>query len=219
MARTLPALVLSAAAVIAACDGGGSKPRPEASAPRPETRLDAGVALPADAGAPERFAALCAICHGKDAQGYAADHAPSLVNASFLESASDDFLFRSIENGRPGTSMAAYGEAARGPLQNAQIVDMVAWLRAKGGVAAPKPLPAFTAGDAKRGGDLYAKHCQSCHGDGKARGEAVWLANPQFIKVAPQPFVRWAIAQGRPGTKMEAWKDKLSAAEIDDLTT
>ena len=36
-------------------------------------------------------------------------HAPSLVNPTFLESATDEFLRRSIIFGRPGTSMAAYG--------------------------------------------------------------------------------------------------------------
>src|SRR5262245_32877421 len=64
----------------------------------------------ADAGAPDGaalYASLCSVCHGADATGYKADHAPSLVNATFLESASDEQLRRSIVDGRPGTSMAA----------------------------------------------------------------------------------------------------------------
>jgi len=62
--------------------------------------------------APAMYAALCAQCHGAQATGYAADHAPSLVNPTFLESASDFYLHLSIEQGRPGTSMAAYAKGA-----------------------------------------------------------------------------------------------------------
>ena len=47
------------------------------------------------------YVALCKPCHGADAKGYAADHAPSLINPTFLESATDDFLRRSIRAGRP----------------------------------------------------------------------------------------------------------------------
>ena len=50
----------------------------------------------------------CALCHGKDGKGYAADNAPSLVNPTFLESATDSFIASSIREGRPGTAMAAY---------------------------------------------------------------------------------------------------------------
>jgi mono/diheme cytochrome c family protein len=67
------------------------------------------------------YATLCAHCHGPEATGYAADRAPSLVNPTFLESANDLFLHLSIEHGRPGTSMAAYGKSAGGPLSPAAI--------------------------------------------------------------------------------------------------
>ena len=43
----------------------------------------------------------CALCHGKDAKGYAADNAPSLVSQRFLESATDAFIATAIRNGRP----------------------------------------------------------------------------------------------------------------------
>lgn len=58
----------------------------------------------------------CQLCHAKDATGYAADNAPSLVTRSFMESASDDFIAAGIRMGRPGTAMAAYGKSRGGPL-------------------------------------------------------------------------------------------------------
>ena len=159
---------------------------------------------------------LCAPCHGADAKGYAADFAPSLVNPTFLESASDDFLRRSIVFGRPGTSMGAYGKALGGPLEDADVEKMVAWIRAQG--PKPKALAAVGQGDATRGAPLYAQFCKSCHGDTTKRGEAPHLANIQFLSIATDSFIRYAIEVGRPGTKMNAFGSLMSAQQIDDVT-
>ncbi|HEX2689833.1 MAG TPA: rhodanese-like domain-containing protein, partial [Kofleriaceae bacterium] len=93
----------------------------------------------------------------------------------------------------------------------------VAFLREQGPAA--KPLPAIQAGDVQTGKAVYTKHCVACHGDAMTRGEAVWLANPQFQAAATDPFVRYAVVSGRPGTKMEAFAGKLSDAEIDGVVS
>ncbi len=197
--------------VLAACGSGDAKPSntPPPIAAKP---IDAAVVAGAK---PEQYVTLCAICHGAEGKGYAADHAPSLVTPTFLESATDAFLFEAIAKGRPGTSMAAYSKALNGPLADEQITAMVAWLRTQG--PSPKALIAEGPGDAKRGGDVYAKSCLSCHGDAKARGEGISLGNTQFLRTATKSFVRHAIINGRPGTKMEAWKDKLTEQQLDDV--
>jgi rhodanese-related sulfurtransferase/mono/diheme cytochrome c family protein len=183
------ALALALALVIAGCRSGSAAP--EAA----------------------QYLKLCAPCHGADGKGYAADRAPSLVNPTFLESASDDFLRRSIALGRPGTSMAAYGKASGGPLDEAGVNRLVSYLRAHGPAA--KPLPATATSDTLAGAGIYAERCFSCHGDAQTRGEAPSLANPQFHAAATDSFVRYAIANGRPGTKMEAFAGKLTGAELD----
>lgn len=160
---------------------------------------------------------LCAPCHGVDGKGYAADRAPSLVNPTFLESASDDFLRRSIIAGRPGTSMAAYSKSRGGPLDDAGVQRLVKYLREQG--PAVRPLPATAPGDAAIGTAVYATHCFSCHGDAKTRGEAPSLANSQFLAAATDSFVRHAIVNGRPGTKMESFATKLTPAEIDGVVS
>ncbi|HEX4417508.1 MAG TPA: c-type cytochrome [Kofleriaceae bacterium] len=159
------------------------------------------------------YVALCAPCHGADGHGYAADHAPSLVSSTFLESADDGFLQRSIAMGRPGTSMAAYARAQGGPLDPAGIASLVQFLRAQGPAAVP--LLAMATGDPALGAAIYAQRCLSCHGDTRARGEAISLANPQLLGAATNSFLRYAIAGGRPGTKMIAFAGELSSAEID----
>jgi cytochrome c oxidase cbb3-type subunit 3 len=204
--RALVALVLA----ISGCSAGSTAPEPAPRRAPSDASADADVSRLA--GKP-LYVQLCAPCHGVDGKGYAADRAPSLVNSTFLESASDDFLRRSIAAGRPGTSMAAYGKSRGGPLDDAGVQRLVAFLREQGPPA--KPLLATRDGDFQTGAAVYAKLCVTCHGDVRTRGEAVWLANPEFQAAATDSFVRYAIAHGRPGTKMEAFAGKLSDAEID----
>lgn len=210
MNRALLGLGFLALLAFFGCNSGSATPGPK---PQP---APGGASADADvsrlAGQP-LYLKLCAPCHGADAKGYAADHAPSLVNPTFLESASDDFLRRSIVAGRPGTSMAAYGQGRGGPLDEAGIDRLVTFLREQG--PAPKPLLAVAPGDFQTGLAIYTQRCLSCHGDTRTRGAAVSLANPQFQDAATDSFVRYAVGNGRPGTKMEAFAGKLTEAEID----
>ncbi len=161
------------------------------------------------------YASMCSVCHGPEGKGYRADNAPSLVTSTFLESATDEQLRRSIVDGRPGTSMAGYGKERGGPLGPEEIAQIVAWIRSRGPAA--KTLPPRKKGDVSRGASLYASNCEKCHGTAVTRGNAVHLANARFLEAAPDAFLGWAIEQGRPGTAMEAWKGRLTDAQIDDL--
>lgn len=185
-------------------------PLPQAIKPSPPATPDVAKLSPQ-----ETYLALCAPCHAKDGKGGAADHAPSLVNPTFLESASDEFLRKSILLGRPGTSMAAYGKAMGGPLDDAKVEDLVRWMRGQGPALAS--LTAAGKGDAAAGEKLYVEYCRTCHGDTKVRGEAVHLANVQFQQSATDAFIRHAIDKGRPTTKMPAFGTVMTPQQIDDL--
>lgn len=176
--------------------------------------------MPVDADvsklAPEgQYMALCAPCHGKDAKGYAADNSPSLVNPTFLESATDDFLQGSIIEGRPGTSMGAYGKARGGPLDDAAVAAIVKWLRDQGPKA--KPLGPVAKGDGLGAQKLYNEFCKTCHGDSTTRGTAPHLANAAWQRMATDAFIRYGIANGRPDTKMPAFGTVMTPKQIDDL--
>src|SRR6185295_3631285 len=129
--------VVAVMLAILGCNAGSATPVPQ-PAPEPATPGSPMPVMPGDAsvdadvsrlaGKP-LYMALCAPCHAADGRGYAADRAPSLVNPTFLESASDDFLRRSIAAGRPGTSMAAYSKLAGGPLDDAGVERLVTYLR------------------------------------------------------------------------------------------
>jgi cytochrome c oxidase cbb3-type subunit III len=160
----------------------------------------------------------CQLCHAKDATGYAADNAPSLVSKTFLESASNDLIAAGIRMGRPGTAMAAYGKVRGGPLAERDIDLLVHFLRSKG--ANNHALPAASMnGDAKHGGEVFEKNCQSCHGTATARGTAVSLQNPELLAAASPAFLRFAVVNGRPPTPMPSFQGKLSDQEIDDVVT
>jgi cytochrome c oxidase cbb3-type subunit III len=162
------------------------------------------------------YARYCALCHGPEGKGYAADNAPSLVTQSFLESASDPFIASGIRVGRPGTAMAAYGKARGGPLDESEIRSIVAFIRSKGPTAKALP-PATAKGDAERGAALYQAQCATCHGTEQARSTAVWLFNPELLRSASNPFLRHAITHGRPPTPMVAFGQTLGAQGVEDL--
>jgi mono/diheme cytochrome c family protein/rhodanese-related sulfurtransferase len=203
--------VLIAAFVLAACQNGSAKPpppkqQPPAPAAAPVAGQDQGAVL---------YGRLCSQCHGADAKGYKSDHAPSLINPTFLASATDELISKSIAFGRPGTAMAGYSKQVGGPLDDGAIRSITGWLRAHGTPA--QPLPAVAGGDPVKGKALYAATCQKCHGDAVTRGEFVHLANPRFLDAATDSFIAYAIVHGRPGTPMEAFGKTLSEPSIANL--
>jgi mono/diheme cytochrome c family protein/rhodanese-related sulfurtransferase len=200
----------------------------EKAPPAQPAARDAAVAAAADAGRPvdagdprvarggELYAKYCALCHGPNGEGYAADNAPSLISDTFLASANDGFLYGSIDRGRPGTPMAAYGQRLGGPLTEHQIRELIAWIRRNG--PTPKPLAAtHSHGDVKRGLAVWNQACAECHGTPTERKTAPHLSNPVFLSLASDAFIRHAILEGRTNTKMVPFKGVLDDAAIDDV--
>lgn len=198
---------------IAACSKGGAAPAPGTGSGSAHVTPDASVA---SMDGPQLFATFCAQCHGADAKGYKSDHAPSLVTATFLATADDKYLAHSIEQGRPGTAMAAYGKAVGGPLDDQAIQKIVAWVRQQGGNPKAIDVPAPPSGDATRGAAIYAASCQKCHGTESQRGDYLMLANQKFLAMATDPFIYYAIVNGRPATPMPAFDKTLSLQAIAD---
>nr|HEX4314819.1 c-type cytochrome [Kofleriaceae bacterium] len=215
--RVVVAAVAAVAAtlVLAACESSATPVTPPAGGGGAGGGSGSAVAT-VTGDAHTAYTKLCTPCHAADLRGGAADHAPSLISQTFLESASDSFLTRAIAYGRPGTSMAAYSSALGGPLDDAAVRSLVSFIRSSGGVQ-PKDLQNPGPGDVTRGAAVYHKSCIVCHGDTVARGEAVHLANAKFLDSASDSFIKYAIVNGRPGTKMIAWASTLSDQDIDDV--
>lgn len=165
----------------------------------------------------DAYERYCAICHGQRGQGYAADHANALANVNFLAVATDTFLFRSIRNGRPGTTMSPWGRIHGGPLTDATVRDIVAYIRTFQRRASVRFSTARVTGDLTRGRALWETRCASCHASrGEGTEHVTSVSHPHFLGEVTDGYLKFTIANGRPGTAMQAFST-LSAQELDDL--
>lgn len=162
----------------------------------------------------------CALCHGENREGYAADFAPSLRSHSLIgTSQGSNFLRYTIQYGRKGTAMAGYYKEMGGPLEFIEVELLLKWLQETSGVEKPIELSREpVAGDATLGAIIYTKNCSSCHGENGEGITAPALGNPMLLATATDQFLRYAISEGRDSTLMPAFKDSLSDIEIDAVT-
>ncbi len=170
------------------------------------------------------YTKYCALCHGKDRQGYAADNAPSLRTHALLATtikpqASYNFMVHTISYGRTGTAMGPYAKKQGGPLDRSDIDILLRWLRETADVKKPVELKLDPIdGNADAGKKLYATHCSSCHGKNGEGITAPMLANPMLLATASDAFLQYTITEGREGTPMPSFKDSLSKTEINAVT-
>ncbi len=173
---------------------------------------------PSTADGAALYTRYCALCHGADREGHAADHAPSLRAPELFESASPSYLWYAVAYGRPGTPMAAFAAEQGGPLSHDEQHALLDWLVAQAGVTRREVPDVPVRGDNVRGGQVYAERCAACHG---AAGEGVTapaLANRVLLATASDAFLRETIARGRSGTPMPGFRGVLGEAELDAVT-
>lgn len=110
----------------------------------------------------------------------------------------------------PGVS-GTYAHGGRGRDAAGSVADFSA------------PLPKGLSGNAQRGKQLYEKNCSACHGangDGNGPRSALLGARPRSLGATPldRPALYAAIADGKNGTDMPAWKTVLQRQSIADLS-
>jgi cytochrome c oxidase cbb3-type subunit 3 len=177
----------------------------------PLTRSDEAMAA-------SNYMKYCALCHGEEREGNAADFAPSLSSKSLMQTMPVNIMASTIAFGRPNTAMAAYMDEMGGPLTMKDIFNLSIWLKHQAGFEEIQLDDAVVDGDTEEGLYLYRKHCAKCHGT-KGEGKiAPALGNPAFLANASDSYIRYAIANGRENTQMWAFKNKLSDEDMDDLT-
>lgn len=160
----------------------------------------------------------CSLCHGADRQGYVNDHAPSLRSKSLFSSGVPHEVLRPIQYGRDGTPMGGYLDEVGGPLTLDETWDLTYWLFWQADTKRVRITKDLVQGDAELGAALYADNCTECHGVNGEGVTAPALGNPSALSHNSDEFIRYAIREGRDGTPMEPWKDRLSSDEIDSLT-
>ncbi len=167
----------------------------------------------------------CSVCHDTEGQGGVG---VPLSLPSFLNSVSDEYLKRTIREGRPGRIMPAFSK-----LSDAQVKAIAGHVRSWTDVPVVKFDPTPVVGDAKQGGKLFLKHCAQCHGEdgkgGKGTGVsfsrkhdlpiiAPALNNPGFLASASDMMIKNTLIHGREGTPMSSFLAAgLKEKEINDV--
>lgn len=170
------------------------------------------------ARAAENYQKYCSLCHGKDREGHANDHAPSLRSKSLMESGVPHGILRPLSYGREGTAMAGYLDEVGGPLTLNEAWDLTYWLFWQAGVDRLKFTEDKVEGNVEAGKVIYEQECASCHGKNGEGITAPALGNQSFLAHNKDEFIRYAIEQGRQDTPMPAFKERLTAEEIDNVT-
>jgi cytochrome c oxidase cbb3-type subunit 3 len=172
------------------------------------------------------YGANCAGCHGADGRGGAARGLADLV---FLRIADDAAIRRVTADGVPGTAMPAFAKQSGGSLTDEQIDAIIRGIRSwtNAGAAAtelnPPPYSTSTAGDAKRGADVYATFCSRCHGaDGRGGPQASSIVDASYVSLVSNQGLRTTVIAGRPDLGAPDWRGDvpgrpMSSGEVSDV--
>ncbi|MBI5653743.1 MAG: c-type cytochrome [Chloroflexi bacterium] len=170
----------------------------------------------------------CAVCHGDRGQG----RIGATLAKEFPSIRQNALVKEIISNGVAGSVMSAWAKGKGGPLSDAEIDDLVAFVNSlgrqaptapTGPTATPAPLPppppSFPPGDATRGTKVYAENCAVCHGE-RGEGRVGATLQKEWSGIDPEKFLDATIARGVAGSRMPAWAKfaggPLSEQEIAD---
>jgi cytochrome c oxidase cbb3-type subunit III len=159
------------------------------------------------------YASNCAGCHGPDGR---TGPAVEIGDPVYLAIADDPVIRRVVSNGVPGTAMPAFAQSAGGMLTSAQVDAIVAGIRrqwAKSDVLKgddPPPYATSTAGDPKRGQDVYAVYCSSCHGpDGEGGPDGSSIVDGSYLSLVSDQHLRTTVIIGRPELGAPDWRGNV----------
>lgn len=176
------------------------------------------------------YASNCAGCHGPNGK---TGPAVEIGDPVYLAIADDAVIRRVVAKGVPGTAMPAFAQSAGGMLTSAQVDAIVAGIRtewAKADVlrgADPPPYAPSSStgemGDAKRGKDVYAIYCSSCHGpDGEGGPHGSSIVDGSYLSLVSDQHLRTTVIIGRPELGAPDWRgnvhDKpMSHEDVSDV--
>jgi mono/diheme cytochrome c family protein len=195
--------------LLAACDSAPGRPAKGSETPAP-TEVVEFRAL---------YAANCAGCHGPEGRGGAAI---GLADPVYLAIADDSAIRDVIATGVRGTVMPAFAQSAGGMLADAQIDAIMRGIRKwrQPGLldaATPPFYAAGSTGDARRGEEVFATYCSSCHGargEGGPKGSAI--ANDSYLALVSDQGLRTVVIAGRPDLGAPDWRGNVSGRPMTD---
>lgn len=170
------------------------------------------------AAAAADYQKYCSLCHGADRQGYANDEAPSLRSESLMRSGYPTHILYAVAYGRRGTPMGGYFDEIGGPLNQSDLYRLVRWLKEQVNVDfIDLPLEPVS-GDIELGREVYEIHCAECHGKNGEGDVGPAIGNPAMLALTTDAFLKYAIENGRDGTRMASFSETLTNDEINGVT-
>ncbi|MCH7908223.1 MAG: c-type cytochrome [Candidatus Hydrogenedentes bacterium] len=157
----------------------------------------------------------CATCHGQNGEG---GIGLTLNSADVLPAFDDEYLYRTITEGRPTTSMPAWRD-----LSADQLAAIIVYLRSWHDGARLELEPASPRGNFELGKIHFDLACAQCHGDEGQGGVGPQLANPVLLSTASDEMLQHWISRGRIGTAMRGFLAEeqglveLTASQIGDV--
>ncbi|MFW2438225.1 MAG: c-type cytochrome [Arenicellales bacterium] len=167
----------------------------------------------------------CAACHGYDGNG---GMGVPLSLPDFLSTASNDYLFKTIRNGRPGRIMPAFKH-----ISDDDVDSIINYIRSWSDSIPPLYSKKPVKGDVAHGNQLFQEHCAECHGETGTGGPgtgvtmsrprklpilAPALNNTGFLSSATDEMIKNTLIKGRKGTPMDSYlKEGLSEQDINDV--
>ena len=200
--------VLFSTLLLAACDEEEVVPEPAAEVVIPPDQLvEEGQKL---------YAVNCIGCHGTEGEGRVG-MGPRLASESFLAAASDEMLLATISKGRPGSTMAAWGNM----LGASQVDALVAYVRSMVPHEPATLDEAPLAGDITAGEEVFSTICAMCHGrNGGGYMESssgTGIGRKVFIDEVSNGYLRYIIKNGKTQTKMKSFREDAPTA-VANLT-
>jgi len=154
----------------------------------------------------------CATCHGSEGEGLVA---PPLNSKTLLEEASNEVLYASIDAGRPGTTMPAWGQEHGGALTQEDMEALADFIRTweeNAPVISDEFVPSPV-----RGATIFASTCFLCHGEAGLGNTAPAINNHQQLNSHDDDWYRQTITVGRPAQGMPGWGNVISENQTEDL--
>lgn len=177
--------------------------------------------------AEKNFAVLydsnCVACHSN---GETVGASVSMNDPLYISLIPRDTMRKVTAEGLAGTLMPGFAKSAGSHLTDEQINVLVdgiyAWAKSKPAASGELPPYAAVLGDPNRGATAYNNYCAKCHGvDGKG-GKAGSIAEPDFLRLVSDQYLRTVVIVGRSELGMPNYREyesgkPMSPEEISDV--
>jgi mono/diheme cytochrome c family protein len=146
----------------------------------------------------------CSRCHGSKGEG---GIGPAILNRDFLEAAEDEFIIKTVKEGRSHTPMFKVEQS------DSALSDLLAYMRSEKKKIPPYIISGPAIGNPNLGEQLFQQFCAECHGKNGEGTAAPQLNNQEFLNAATNGYLLATITLGRSGTPMPSWglKDRKRA--------